>query len=189
MDIDNNTTKWAEGLRFVQLHSSPHRKLQSKSPYEILLGEKPRMGLQTTALPKEVSDQLTTEEELEAALREMAGPDADDGDIELQAALQEHLMVGPDVDDGEVAPATADTELEAAATADTEQERAAAGFENQQAATIHSTGPYNVSDMDINVDPEEIARERTGHQEEDGLQETEDDKRPTDNAPAETGDR
>ena len=58
------------------------------------------MGLQKTALPKEVSDQLTTEE-LEAALREMAGPDADDGDIELEAALREHLMVEPDTDDVE----------------------------------------------------------------------------------------
>lgn len=46
------------------------------------------MGLQKTALPKEVSDQLTTEE-LETALREMAGPDADDGDIELEAALRD----------------------------------------------------------------------------------------------------
>ena len=70
------------------------------------------MGLQKTVLPKDVSDQLTTEEELEAALREMAGSDADDG---------------------KVAPATTDIKLEAAATADTEQERAAADFENQQA--------------------------------------------------------
>ena len=193
--IDSNTTKWAEGLRFVQLHknSSPHRNLQNKSPYEILLGEKPRMGLQKTVPPKEVSDQLTMEE-LEAALREMIGPDADDGkvtattaDTELEAALRE--MVGLDADDGEVAPATANIELEAVATADTEQERAAADFENQQAETTHSTGPYNVSDMDTDVDPEEIAREKTGHQEEDELQETEDDKRLTDNAPAETGDR
>ena len=98
-------------------------------------------------------------------------------------------MVGLDADDGEVAPATANIELEAAATADTEQERAAADFENQQAETTHSTGPYNVSDMDIDVDLEEMAREKTGHQEEDELQETEDDKRLTDNAPAETGDR
>ena len=124
------------------------------------------MGLQKTVLPKEVSDQLTTEEELEAV-------------------LQEHLMVGPDADNGEVAPATADIELEAVTTTDTEQERAA-DFENQQAETC-SIGPYNISDMDVDVDPEEIAREKTG--EEDELQETEDDKRLTDNAAAETCDR
>ena len=126
------------------------------------------MGLQKTVPPKEVSDQLTVEEELEAVLRE---------------------MVGPDAEDCEVAPPTANIELEAAATADTEQERAAADSENQQAETTHSTGPYNVSDMDIDVHPEEIAREKTGHQEEDELQEPEDAKRLTDNAPAEMGDR
>ena len=47
------------------------------------------MGLQKTVPPKEVSDQLTVEEELEAVLREMTGPDADDGDIELEAALRD----------------------------------------------------------------------------------------------------
>ena len=143
------------------------------------------MGLQKTVPPKEVSDQLTVEEELEAVLREMTGPDADDGKVttatavsELEAVLRE--MVGPDAEDCEVAPPTANIELEAAATADTEQERAAADSENQQAETTHSTGPYNVSDMDIDVHPEEIAREKTGHQEEDELQEPEDAKRLTD---------
>ena len=96
------------------------------------------MGLQKTVPPNEFSDQLTMEEELEAALWEMTGPDADDGEVaaatavsELEAALRK--LVGQDADDGKVAPATANTELEAAATANTEQERAAADFENQQA--------------------------------------------------------
>ncbi|KAK7112016.1 hypothetical protein V1264_011536 [Littorina saxatilis] len=91
--IDNGTSNWSEGLRFVQLlkNSSPDRNLQNKTPYEVLFGEKPRLGLQKTFLPKEVADVLTTEEELESAIREMTG--AEDVDDEAMAVPE---MTGPE---------------------------------------------------------------------------------------------
>ncbi|KAK7088499.1 hypothetical protein V1264_022412 [Littorina saxatilis] len=91
--IDNGTSNWSEGLRFVQLqkNSSPHRNVHNKTPYEVLFGEKPRLGLQKTFLPKEVADVLTTEEELESAIREMTG--AEKVDDEAMAVPE---MTGPE---------------------------------------------------------------------------------------------
>jgi len=73
--IDNETRKWGEGLRFVQLqkNSSPHRNLSNRCPYQVLFGQKPLLGIERTALPKEVMDKLETEEELDAALLELIG--------------------------------------------------------------------------------------------------------------------
>ncbi|XP_070172885.1 KRAB-A domain-containing protein 2-like [Littorina saxatilis] len=93
--IDNGTSNWSEGLRFVQLqnNSSPHRNLQNKTPYEVLFGEKPRLGLQNTFLPKEVADVLTTEEELESAIREMTGTEEVDDEAMAMAVPE---ITGPE---------------------------------------------------------------------------------------------
>ena len=69
---DSNTSKWTEGLRFVQF--TKNRALHSgiqRSPYEAMFGGPARVGLESTSLPKEISSQLQTEEDLEKALKEM----------------------------------------------------------------------------------------------------------------------
>ena len=45
--IDNDTTKWADGLRFVQLqkNSSPRRNLNNRTPLEVICGRKKTPGL------------------------------------------------------------------------------------------------------------------------------------------------
>ncbi|CAM4741905.1 unnamed protein product [Rotaria magnacalcarata] len=62
---ENNSTKWAKGLRFVQFpkNSCFHRVLNN-SPYAILFGNQPKLGLSSTSLHPSIFNDITTEEEL-----------------------------------------------------------------------------------------------------------------------------
>ncbi|CAF3791028.1 unnamed protein product, partial [Rotaria socialis] len=62
---ENNSTKWAEGLRFVQFqkNSGFHRVLNN-SPYAVLFGNQPKLGLSSTSLHPSIFNDITTEEEL-----------------------------------------------------------------------------------------------------------------------------
>lgn len=66
---DNATTKWSEGLKFIQFmkNRSYHSGIRT-SPYEALFGQHPRVGLQVSALPDCVLKTLRTEEDLEKAM-------------------------------------------------------------------------------------------------------------------------
>jgi hypothetical protein len=49
---ENHSTNWSKGLRYVQFMKN--RSLQSgikQSPYKVMFGIEPRVGLTTTALP------------------------------------------------------------------------------------------------------------------------------------------
>lgn len=50
---DNQTTKWSEGLRFVQYmkNSSFHRGI-NRSPYEAMFGQTPKLGLKSKSIKK-----------------------------------------------------------------------------------------------------------------------------------------
>lgn len=99
--IDNDTTKWAEGLRFVQLqkNSSPHRNLNNRTPLEVFCGRKKTSGLERTCLPKEVIARLEKEEDLLEVLSRMqvAGgqrvESEADGDENDEAAPEETIRV------------------------------------------------------------------------------------------------
>ncbi|XP_045135274.1 SCAN domain-containing protein 3-like [Portunus trituberculatus] len=60
---DNNTTKWSEGLRFVQfmINQAKHSSI-NQSPYKAMFGVEVRVGLATTCLPLELSKNLQSEE-------------------------------------------------------------------------------------------------------------------------------
>jgi hypothetical protein len=64
--IDSDTTKWADGLRFVQLQKNmlPHRNLMNNTPLSVVCARTGGCGLERTSLPKSVIDGLQTEEEL-----------------------------------------------------------------------------------------------------------------------------
>ncbi|XP_063287869.1 SCAN domain-containing protein 3-like [Pelobates fuscus] len=64
----NNTAHWTPGLKFIQMmkNKTYHPCIQ-KSPYEAMFGCKPKMGLMSSSLPKDVIENLKTEEDLELA--------------------------------------------------------------------------------------------------------------------------
>jgi hypothetical protein len=62
---ENNSKKWAHGLRFVQFQkNSCHHRVIKHSPYSVLFGHEPKIGLASTSLPSSIFGNLTTEEEL-----------------------------------------------------------------------------------------------------------------------------
>lgn len=67
--IDNNTTKWSEGLRFVkfQKNNSFHTGIK-QSPYRAMFGREAKLGLKDSALPQEMLALFNTEEEIEELL-------------------------------------------------------------------------------------------------------------------------
>ena len=67
---DYNTTKWSQGLRFVQWQKNTrfHRGI-GRTPYEAMFGQKSHLGVTATNLPEDVVDDgLETEEQLAEAL-------------------------------------------------------------------------------------------------------------------------
>ena len=63
---DNSTTKWAQGLRFVQFMKN--RALHSgikMSPYKAMFGIEPRVGLKTKLTDNKIISEVSSEEDLE----------------------------------------------------------------------------------------------------------------------------
>lgn len=65
--LEQNTTQWSQGLRFIQLirYRAYHAGINT-TPYEALFGCKIKIGLNTPNLPKEVVENIETEEDLTA---------------------------------------------------------------------------------------------------------------------------
>lgn len=63
--LENKTEHWSQGLRFIQFmkNTSLHCGIK-RSPYEAIFGNKPKIGLKTSNIPLEVTDSVTTEEDL-----------------------------------------------------------------------------------------------------------------------------
>lgn len=63
---ENNSTQWAEGLRFVQFQKNNglHSDIL-QSPFEALFGRKATLDLRGSALPSVVIASLRSEEDLE----------------------------------------------------------------------------------------------------------------------------
>jgi hypothetical protein len=67
---DNKTSKWSEGLRFVQLMKNrAHHSGIKRSPYEALFGSRLKVGLTTSSLPHNVLETINDEEELQEVLK------------------------------------------------------------------------------------------------------------------------
>ncbi|CAF1686885.1 unnamed protein product [Rotaria magnacalcarata] len=67
---ENQSKKWSHGLRFVQFQkNSCHHRVLQHSPYSVLFGHEPNVGLASISLPASIYDNLITEEELEYELQ------------------------------------------------------------------------------------------------------------------------
>ncbi|XP_050063208.1 uncharacterized protein LOC126552529 [Aphis gossypii] len=64
---EQNTSQWSQGLRFIQLmkNRAYHSGIKT-TPYEALFGCKIKIGLNTSNLPKEIVENIDTEEHLTA---------------------------------------------------------------------------------------------------------------------------
>jgi hypothetical protein len=62
---DNDTTKWAVGLKFIQFQKNRrfHEGIK-RSLYEAMFGSPPKVGLTTSKLPNEILNVIEKEEEL-----------------------------------------------------------------------------------------------------------------------------
>ncbi|XP_072393262.1 KRAB-A domain-containing protein 2-like isoform X2 [Diabrotica undecimpunctata] len=69
--IDEETTNWSDGLRFVQVmkNRTYHAGIK-RSPYKAMFGSEIKVGLQSSSLPKEVMEGIETEEDLEKIINE-----------------------------------------------------------------------------------------------------------------------
>ncbi|XP_071750248.1 KRAB-A domain-containing protein 2-like [Lepeophtheirus salmonis] len=65
--LDNKTSKWSEGLKFIQFNKnrSYHCGI-NQSPYSAMFGYEPEVGISTSNIPKEILHGLQTEEDLTA---------------------------------------------------------------------------------------------------------------------------
>ncbi|CAF2230927.1 unnamed protein product [Rotaria magnacalcarata] len=67
---ENQSKKRSHGLRFAQFQkNSCHHRVLQHSPYSVLFGHEPKVGLASISLPASIYDNLITEEELEHELQ------------------------------------------------------------------------------------------------------------------------
>lgn len=68
----NITSKWSEGLKFIQLMKNRafHAGIK-QSPYEAMFGSKIKVGLSDSIFPKDCINQITTEEDLQHLVDEV----------------------------------------------------------------------------------------------------------------------
>lgn len=66
---DNDSTKWSEGLRYVQfMKNRAYHSGIKQSPYKALFGMEPRVGLSTSSLPQEIINDIQDEDDLRQAI-------------------------------------------------------------------------------------------------------------------------
>ena len=149
--IDNDTTKWAEGLRFVQLqkNSSPHRNLNNRTPLEVFCGRKKTSGLERTCLPKEVIARLEKEEDLLEVLSRMqvAGGQS----VEPEAAGDENDEAAPENENAAAARIDKELRPQNSTENDAEVEGAVGGAATSSVA-LEELGPQNSTENDAEVE-------------------------------------
>ncbi|KAK9753690.1 hypothetical protein QE152_g1812 [Popillia japonica] len=82
---DNNYTQWSTGCYFVQFqkNSSLYRVI-NRTPYKALFGADPKLGLSSSAIPKDVLSRITSEEELETFLNANAAIENEQNNIAME---------------------------------------------------------------------------------------------------------
>ncbi|XP_049886470.1 KRAB-A domain-containing protein 2-like [Pectinophora gossypiella] len=85
---DNNSTKWSEGLRYVQFMKNRafHSGIK-QSPYKALFGIEPRVGLSTSSLPQDILKDIQDEDDLRQVIEDDSecnqSEDGDGGVVEI----------------------------------------------------------------------------------------------------------
>jgi len=91
----NNTTKWSEGLRFVQaMKNRAYHEGIKCSPYEAMFGVPMKLGIANSVLPRNLTINMTTEEDLEKVINinnECTG-DIEDEDTDHEPTLDLELQ-------------------------------------------------------------------------------------------------
>ncbi|CAG4932138.1 unnamed protein product [Parnassius apollo] len=87
-DIQNNlmtwmsdvkSSKWSEGLKFVQLNKNlAYHDGIKRTPYKAMFGSEIKVGLKSSYLPHEVTNHLTTEEDLQEVIDNFMENDLND---------------------------------------------------------------------------------------------------------------
>ena len=93
---DNNSQDWVAGIKFVQFHknSSYHSGIK-RSPYSALFGNEARVGLTSSTLPREILDNLESEDDLarldlpQSASRAATSVDADNSTADANVTSAE----------------------------------------------------------------------------------------------------
>ena len=75
----NSTTRWGDGLRFIQVMKSRayHERIKC-SPYEAMFGQPVKVGLKTSNLSDDAIDDIFAEEELEKIISGQDGDEQND---------------------------------------------------------------------------------------------------------------
>ena len=96
----NKNTAWSKGLPDVQFRKnrSLHKGI-GRSPYEAVFGCKPRIGITTSQLPPEVLDKIETEEQLEAALKQLGSTGDSDSPCNSAAGCNDEEAEESDKDE------------------------------------------------------------------------------------------
>ncbi|KAL4702592.1 hypothetical protein ACJJTC_016068 [Scirpophaga incertulas] len=88
----NKTTKWAEGIKFIQfMKNKAHHSGISRSRYEAMFGCKAKVGLKTFLPALETMSDITSEEDLEAMVKNQNGQASEDIDTNLERSINNDI--------------------------------------------------------------------------------------------------
>jgi hypothetical protein len=90
----NNTAKWSEGLRLAQaMKNGAHHEGIKRSPYEAMFGVAMKLGIANSVLPRNLTINITTEEDLEKVINinEECTGDTEDEDTDHGPTLDLEL--------------------------------------------------------------------------------------------------
>ncbi|XP_043473980.1 KRAB-A domain-containing protein 2-like [Leptopilina heterotoma] len=91
--LDNKTTKWSNGLRYVQFMKNRafHSGIK-QSPYRAMFGIDPRVGLATSNLTKDILENIEEEEDLQRVINDMNKIDENLMEIETQSEIDDNQI-------------------------------------------------------------------------------------------------
>lgn len=163
---DNESQDWVAGIKFVQFQkNSSHHAGIKRSPYSALFGNEARVGLTTSSLPREILDNLESEQDLarlDLASAESPAPSTDTGltSVEptpLASSLDEPVPTAFSSD--EPAP-TASSSAEPAPTAISSAETGPSSTDTTSNSSESAPPSATETDNDLTVHVERIKRAR-----------------------------
>ena len=108
---DNRTSKWSEGLWFVQC--AKNRRLNNgigRSPYEAMFGKKMEIGITSLGLSSAVMSSIRDEDDLDAVLSGQLAQ-TDDNKNELDTATHKELASTDIVEEVDLPPSIVEEDL------------------------------------------------------------------------------
>ncbi len=86
---ENKSSRWSVGVHFVQwqINISEHETIKT-SPFKVMFGIKPKVGLASTVIPPNMLGNIRTEEHLDTILQNESEGGADEEEQEGRAEYQ-----------------------------------------------------------------------------------------------------